>query len=551
MTPTAAVHTLLKTRKSLARNTSAHPLDVLKIKSSLSALGHYDAPEWGVSQFPDSGLFQAIKAFQKTQGLKTDGVMKPDGETLAALQEKLHGRTKTTAVQTTALALQDLGRNGDTVLAHLTQDEAQLLHDITDGGSINPQTGLLEFWTSRFGGSKYSRAQREKAANRQDSAARASSKNQQSGDWDAGLGRTLGYNDFNPGGAYGGNNLNGTKKTGNELARHNRKVAEQEADKKAKLERLKAEQLAKMQQLETDRREKSQRDAAEQDRQRDRVRSFFSAPQDGDIQTGMIETNAPSAQTKSLGFNPSVDGPFARVTLSTFAPSTQPNQNGYMASSPASGRLPDKLPGSIPGMTGFATPAQQTSNVDAFQTYTANLAAKKAKEEAKAREAEQKSRQKAQEQARKVTEKRAAAKPSGQGSAWQDSVQQQTGYTLTAAGGERYITNPDGRLSKGLEWGYDLVTKDIPAAVAEVKDRLTNPDRSHGLDPNQTNITAGQAFGGPAAVVGLGVIGEGASMLPGAYGKAGGLLSGPAKIASDRVKKNYLNTPFNQLNKKK
>jgi len=39
-------------------------------------------------------------------------------------------------------------------------------------------------------------------------------------------------------------------------------------------------------------------------------------------------------------------------------------------------------------------------------------------------------------------------------------------------------------------------------------------------------------------------------MLPGASGKAGGLLSGPAKIASDRVKKNYLNTPFNQLNKK-
>jgi hypothetical protein len=53
-----------------------------------------------------------------------------------------------------------MGRNGDTVLAHLSPAEAQVLHAITDGGSINPKTGLLEFWTSgdRDGGIRGSSA---------------------------------------------------------------------------------------------------------------------------------------------------------------------------------------------------------------------------------------------------------------------------------------------------------------------------------------------------------------------------------------------------------
>lgn len=134
------------TRAPIAENSNANPLDVIKIKSALGSLGHYEAPDWGVSQFPDSALFQAIRDFQKAHGLKVDGVMKPEGETLSALQSRLRGTKERTATQTAAQSLQDLGRNGDEILAHLSQAEAQLLHDITDGGSINPHTGLLEFW---------------------------------------------------------------------------------------------------------------------------------------------------------------------------------------------------------------------------------------------------------------------------------------------------------------------------------------------------------------------------------------------------------------------
>ena len=45
-----------------------------------------------------------------------------------------------------AQQLQSMGRNSDTILAHITPAEAQLLNDVTDGGSINPDTGLPEFF---------------------------------------------------------------------------------------------------------------------------------------------------------------------------------------------------------------------------------------------------------------------------------------------------------------------------------------------------------------------------------------------------------------------
>ena len=146
MRPHPPSHPIIKCSKPLAANASAAPLDVIKMKSALGALGHYEAPKWGVSQFPDVALFDAIKRFQKSQGLKADGAIKPDGETEAALSQAMTPRRAQTALQTTAQALQSLGRGGDELLAHITKEEAALLHNVTDGATINPQTGLLEFW---------------------------------------------------------------------------------------------------------------------------------------------------------------------------------------------------------------------------------------------------------------------------------------------------------------------------------------------------------------------------------------------------------------------
>lgn len=49
-----------------------------------------------------------------------------------------------------AQKLADKGRNGDTILAHITPEEAEFLKMIGGSGTINPDTGLPEFWG--FGG---------------------------------------------------------------------------------------------------------------------------------------------------------------------------------------------------------------------------------------------------------------------------------------------------------------------------------------------------------------------------------------------------------------
>ena len=107
-----------------------------RVECLLKLAGVHDlAPTDGPTGYFGTRLEEAVKAFQKDHGLRTDGEITPGGETLKAL----------------ARTLQSMGRHGDTVLAHLTPGEAQFLHEITDGGSINPMTGLVEFWFG-FGG---------------------------------------------------------------------------------------------------------------------------------------------------------------------------------------------------------------------------------------------------------------------------------------------------------------------------------------------------------------------------------------------------------------
>jgi len=124
---------------------------VVATKLYLRNQGYYHAPKWGLSQFPDRALFDAIKAFQDSQGLRVDGVMKPNGETETAIKKHALARhLETKSIQGAAQKLQSLGRNGDTILAHITPAEAQLLNDVTDGGSLNPNTGLPEFFLGDF-----------------------------------------------------------------------------------------------------------------------------------------------------------------------------------------------------------------------------------------------------------------------------------------------------------------------------------------------------------------------------------------------------------------
>lgn len=55
--------------------------DVRAVKSALNDIGYYKSPEWGITDYPDTELFDSIERFQSDHGLKRDRVMKPGGET--------------------------------------------------------------------------------------------------------------------------------------------------------------------------------------------------------------------------------------------------------------------------------------------------------------------------------------------------------------------------------------------------------------------------------------------------------------------------------------
>jgi len=127
------MNTLFKLNKALRANATASPDDVLATKTFLQGQGFYEAPKWGLTDFPDQALFSAIKAFQKSNDLRVDGVMKLGGET-------------ETLMKTQAQNLQSFGRYGNTLLAHITPAEARMLKEQGGAGTVNPDTGLLEFY---------------------------------------------------------------------------------------------------------------------------------------------------------------------------------------------------------------------------------------------------------------------------------------------------------------------------------------------------------------------------------------------------------------------
>jgi methylmalonyl-CoA mutase cobalamin-binding subunit len=56
-----------------------------------------------------------------------------------------------TALPMLAKLLQAYGRKGDKVLAHITPEEAQRLEDEGGSGTINPHTGLPEYFDGEGG----------------------------------------------------------------------------------------------------------------------------------------------------------------------------------------------------------------------------------------------------------------------------------------------------------------------------------------------------------------------------------------------------------------
>lgn len=69
-----------------APNSAASDHDVRLIKNALNRLGYYQPYEKvGITGIPDSGVFTALKAFQKDHGLKVTGTARPGDDTIETL----------------------------------------------------------------------------------------------------------------------------------------------------------------------------------------------------------------------------------------------------------------------------------------------------------------------------------------------------------------------------------------------------------------------------------------------------------------------------------
>jgi hypothetical protein len=76
-------------REPLRADASVNLDDALDAKKALRRLGDFETPEYGLTPYPDRPLFDAVRRFQRREGLVEDGIMNPGGPTEAALSRKL------------------------------------------------------------------------------------------------------------------------------------------------------------------------------------------------------------------------------------------------------------------------------------------------------------------------------------------------------------------------------------------------------------------------------------------------------------------------------
>lgn len=84
------MYDLLKLKKEISETTDdIEPDDVLSVKNKLKGFGYYQEPEWGITKFTDSQMFDGIRKFQTDNNLKIDGVIKPKEETENKVNERI------------------------------------------------------------------------------------------------------------------------------------------------------------------------------------------------------------------------------------------------------------------------------------------------------------------------------------------------------------------------------------------------------------------------------------------------------------------------------
>lgn len=76
-------------KNTIGKTYDVAPKDVHRTKTALHATGHYEMPEWGISDTADQATIDGILALQKQHDLKPDGIIHPGGPTEQKINELL------------------------------------------------------------------------------------------------------------------------------------------------------------------------------------------------------------------------------------------------------------------------------------------------------------------------------------------------------------------------------------------------------------------------------------------------------------------------------
>ena len=89
---------LFKVKRPVAPNVTADAKDVIGTKMVLNSLGYYGRPSNGsLGGWVNTGMFDAIRDFQRDNGLDVDGVIRPGGATEKEVNRHLEAASETTS----------------------------------------------------------------------------------------------------------------------------------------------------------------------------------------------------------------------------------------------------------------------------------------------------------------------------------------------------------------------------------------------------------------------------------------------------------------------
>ncbi len=85
----AFLNNIFNLNKDVATSSAVAEEDMIPLKTYLKKFGAYDAPSYGMTEYPDNELFEGIKTYQRKNNLTVDGTMKKDGETITSMNKEL------------------------------------------------------------------------------------------------------------------------------------------------------------------------------------------------------------------------------------------------------------------------------------------------------------------------------------------------------------------------------------------------------------------------------------------------------------------------------